>query len=558
LISIKNINTRLKGKNMANLNNLGDCRYGETPKSPNKFGMDGVTTNSNIVNGVYVPPNYQKGTYDLSTSQCAEKESNYLASIMAESLSIAGGPVNIFPLLGVHNQGSTLDMQSDGYPLSSGTPSGFNVQDAFNVNEQSWRSIQTGTDVIKSGFIGYDFGVKKAWTVTQNPKDRYFENGEIRKQISTIRIKQSSDRSMRVTQARIEASDDGNNWTRVDVINFPDTNSLVSVGVRSVAAYNKWRIIPVFFNGISNNQPWEVVELHFLESSQMSLDNIEDFILLENRDRAYCRSSTMIKCTYDLLDVQSELARFGITLPQTYIFTCSFADMVRIVGRPVIVGDIVELPGEIQFDANLRPVRKWLEITDTGWSTDGYTQNWRPNLFRFYAQPILPSVEHKDVLGAPGKVTIESSDDDFILDKLLQNDQAYDSTEAFEQSYKDSVPLTGQDPQNIQSGKPLIGNGEYDGNDLYVEDALPPNGEDFTIGDKLPDAKDIKDGHYHRQTYELVDPSLRPPDRLLRWSAEKGRWTIIEINTRFSPQSHKKTIAGMMSSGNKFKLDKKI
>jgi hypothetical protein len=232
--------------------------------------------------------------------------------------------------------------------------------------------------------------------------------------------------------------------------------------------------------------------------------------------------------------------------------------MVRIVGRPVIVGDIVELPGEIQFDANLRPVRKWLEITDTGWSTDGYTQNWRPNLFRFYAQPILPSVEHKDVLGAPGKVTIESSDDDFILDKLLQNDQAYDSTEAFEQSYKDSVPLTGQDPQNIQSGKPLIGNGEYDGNDLYVEDALPPNGEDFTIGDKLPDAKDIKDGHYHRQTYELVDPSLRPPDRLLRWSAEKGRWTIIEINTRFSPQSHKKTIAGMMSSGNKFKLDKKI
>lgn len=362
---------------------------------------------------------------------------------------------------------------------------------------------------------------------------------------------------MRATQLRIEATDDGVSWHRVDVVNLPDTSSLVSVGVNSVAGYNKWRLVPTFFGGVASNQPWEVIELHLLEETQLSLDNIEDFVLLENRDRAYCRSSTLLKCTYDLLDVQSELARFGITLPQTYIFTCSFADMVRIVGRPVVIGDIVELPGEIQFDPNLKPVRKWLEVTDTGWSTEGYTQNWRPNLFRFYAQPILPSIEHKDILGVPGQVNADQSDDDFLLQNL-QNDQAFSVLDAIKQESRDLVPQTGEDPQDIQSGKPLIGSGDYDGNDLYAEDALPPNGIGFTVGDKLPDVGTILDGHYHRQTYSSIDPSLRPPDRLLRWFESNKKWKVVEVNTRDTPESHKKTIARIMSSSSKIRPDGKV
>jgi hypothetical protein len=541
--------------------NINDCRVGDSSQPPNPmFAFNGVLTNKNVQNNTYVPPEYCRGTLDYSTSTCAEIESNYIAGLMAETLQYAGGAVNIFPLLGVHNQGSTLDQPGAGYPLSSGTPSGYNALDGFNVNPESWRSIQTGTAVTSTpAFLGYDFGTKKAWDKIGVPQERYQPGAPVRHNIATVKIKQGSDPTTRALQVRIEASDDGDTWHRIDVANLPNTDQLVTIGVRSTAAYNKWRVVPTFFAGVTSNSPWEVVELHFLESTQLSLDNIEDFVLLENRDRAYCRSSIMLKCTYDLLDVQSELARFGISLPQTYIFTCSFADMVLLLGRPVVVGDIVELPGEVQYDTNLKPIRKWLEVNDTGWSTEGYTQNWKPNLFRFYAQPILPSVEHKDLLGVPGQVNAEQSDSDFLLSDLLQNQQAYESTEAITQISADLVPQTGEDPQDIQSGKPLIGPaGNYDGKDLYAQDAIPPNGEPFTIGDALPDPKTILDGHYHRQTYTNIVASLRPPERLLRWFANLQRWKVIEVNTRSAPESHKKTMAAILSSSTKTSLDSKL
>lgn len=509
--------------------------------------------------GPYVPPNECVGTLDYS-NECAQSESAYIAGLMSEALNIAAGPVNIFPMLGVHNQGSTIDQTGEGYPIASGTPSGYNALDAFNVDDNGWRSIETGAAVLATAYIGYDFGTKKAWTKVGPAQERYQPGEPVRKKISTIKIRQGADQRNRATQIRIEASDDGVNWKRIDAAKLPDTSQLVTVNVRAPAEYNKWRIIPTYFNGVSSNFSWEVVEIHMLESTQLSLDNIEDFVLLENRDRAYCRTSVMIKCTYDLLDVQTELAKFGINLPQTYIFTCSFATMVRILGRPVVVGDIVELPGEVQYDPQLRPVRKWLEVTDTGWSTEGYTQNWKPNLFRFYAQPILPSVEHKDILGLPGVgVNATQTDDDYLLNGLLQDQQGTEFSEAVKQAASDAVPQDGSDPQDIQSGMSLKGiPGSYDGRDVYAEDAIPPNGAAYTVGDTLPPPADITDGHYHRQTYTAIPQSIRPPERLLRWDASISRWKVIEINRRATPQSHKKTMANIISNPDSIAPDKKI
>lgn len=507
----------------------------------------------------YVPPNECIGTLDYSTNECADKEAAYVAGLMSEALNIAAGPVNIFPLLGIHNQGSTVDQAGEGFPLSSGTPSGYNVLDAFNVNEESWKSVQNGADVLSGAFIGYDFGTKKAWTAIGPAQERYQPGAPVRKKIATIKLKQGLDSRNRATQVRIEASDDGVKWIRVDAAKLPDTDSLVIINVRANAAYNKWRIVPTYFNGVAANFQWEVVQLYMAESTQLSLDTIEDFILLENRDRAYCRTSVLLKCTYDLMDVQTELAKFGINLPTTYIFTTSFATMVRTLGRPVVVGDIVELPGEVEYDSQLRPVRKWLEVNDCGWSTEGYTQNWKPNLFRFYAQPILPSVEHKDILGLPGAVNASQSDDDFIANGLLLNQQAYESTEAIKQAAADAVPQDGSDPQDLQSGMALKGvPGSYDGRDIYSEDAIPPDGAAFTTGDTLPPGNTILDGHYHRQTYTNIAAAIRPADRLLRWFAELGRWKVIEVNRRSIPESHKKTMAGIMLNPSSVPPDRKI
>lgn len=523
------------------------------------FSFDGSPEENDNGESTYTPPSVCIGEQDYSTSECANNDSDYIASLIAENLNMAAGPVNVFPLLGVHSQGSNIDQVGDGYPLSSGTFSGYNVQDAFNSNTNSWRSIQTGADVLTSpAFIGYNFGTKKAWDAIGTPQERYFPPQPERRKISTIRLQQGINAENRATQIRVEVSDDGITWKRMDIINIPNNSNLNTIRINSNAAFQQWRFIPIFFNGVAADESWEVIQLQLLEATQVALDNIEDFFLLENRDRSYLRSSTLLKCTYDLLDVQTELARFGVNIPQTYIFTTSFATMVTILGRPVVVGDIVELPGEMQYDANLKPVRKWLEVTDVGWSTEGYTMNWKPQLFRFYAQPILPSIEHKDILGVPGQVNNEQGDNDILLNGFLQNDLAFKTTEAIEQYSSDSLPETGMDPQDIYSGKPLNKpNGYYDGKDIYVEDAIPPDGAPYTSGDALPLPGTITDGHYHRQTYTNIPISIRPPDRLLKWFADIQRWKVIEVNSRITPESHKKTISGILNS-NSIPLDKKV
>jgi len=512
--------------------------------------------------GPYVPPELCVGKVDYSTSECAEREAAYVASLQAEAFNMAAGPVNVFPMLGVHSQGSTQDLvNSTGYPVTSGTPSGFNALDAFNVSGGSWRSVQQGQDVLTTpAYIGWSFGTKKAWEKIGPPQERYQVPAPVLKQIGSFKIAQGIDPNNRVLQVRVESSDDGVTWKRVDIVNLPDTDALVKIGVKAYAKHNMWRLVPTFFsNGVASNSQWEVAQLQLLEETAVELDNIEDFFLLENRDRAYCRTSVGIKCTYDLLDVQTELAKFGINLPQTYIFNCSFGVMVQTLGRPIVIGDILELPGEVQYDPNLKPVRKWLEVTDTAWSTEGYTYNWKPNIFRFYGQPILPSVEHKDILGLPGVVNTLQPDDDVLANGFLQNDQAYKASEAIKQDAEDNVPQTGSDPQDIRSGKALSKPpGSYDGTDLYVHDAIPPDGIAYTTGDTLPALNTLADKAYHRQTYTMLAPSLRPPDRLLQWDAGIQRWHVIEINQRMTYESHKKTMAKIMDSPQTMKPDEKL
>src|ERR1035437_5415932 len=209
----------------------------------NSFANDGAIRNINVQNGKYVAPIYAKGSFDLSTSNCAENDSNYLASLMSESLNIAAGPVNVFPMLGIHNQGSTLDQPGNGNPIDGGSAaSGYSVANVFStLPSLGWRSIQTGTAVTTSAYVGYDFGTKKAWN---NTTERYYPVAPVRLQISPLKIKQSADPTMRAIQIRVEASDDGITWQRVDVVSVQNTTQLVTIGIRSVAPFRMWRLIP--------------------------------------------------------------------------------------------------------------------------------------------------------------------------------------------------------------------------------------------------------------------------------------------------------------------------
>ncbi|MDV7390015.1 hypothetical protein RZS08_01625, partial [Arthrospira platensis SPKY1] len=110
----------------------------------------------------------------------------------------------------------------------------------------------------------------------------------------------------------------------------------------------------------------------------------------ENRDRDYAKVPLLLKVQYNPTDSVSDLAKFGINILDQYTFTTSFNTMVQTLGRPIVVGDIIEVIPEMQYDHNLRPIRKFLEVTDAGWASEGFGPHWRPMVYRFQAQQALP------------------------------------------------------------------------------------------------------------------------------------------------------------------------
>ena len=464
-----------------------------------------------------------------------------MEQLAAQALEIAGAKVNVFRMLGVHEQGLLQDLTGTGNPISSGSAPGYLLSDAFSANAGTWQSSQTGQAVLNS-FIGYNFGTQKTMAGTE----RYGVPQPIRQEITTLRIKQSDDPLKRVLQARIERSDDGGvTWKRADVVNLPNTNAVETIALKQSGLSPIWRIVPLLFAGGASDA-WEIDQLQLMNYTQTNLGNVQDLIFLENRDRDYADVSIQLRAHYDLIDVQTELTKFGIDLPQQYIFTVSFARMVELLGRPVVIGDILELPSEMQYDHNLTGVRKWLEIIDCGWSTEGYTPGWKPIMYRFTATPAIASQENMDLFKSDkGYATLV--DDDFMLGDSPLNQLSQEASEAIIKKAETDVPVTGSDTSGIQSGMNLYGEvGSYDGRDYSVEDALPPNNLPYTEGMAFPTLP--VDGVYHRMTY---DPSTKLPAKLFQWNHIKNKWIYLETDRRMIQSSYRPSIRAVMESTTK-------
>ena len=100
-------------------------------------------------------PNCQD--FDLSDN----KDPCFIEGVIGEALNIAGAKLNIYKLLGVHEQGKLVDVTGCGRSVSNGDTPLFPSEYAFDAYITEWRSIQRGDGVTASAYIGYDFGVVK-------------------------------------------------------------------------------------------------------------------------------------------------------------------------------------------------------------------------------------------------------------------------------------------------------------------------------------------------------------------------------------------------------------
>lgn len=476
------------------------------------------------------------------------KDNCLIDQYVNEALSIAGADINVFKLLGIHEQTKLVDLIDNGEAISGGDKSGFPKEQAFTTYVTEWHSAQTGTAVLTSAYIGYDFGVIKL----ENNRRRYGIDTSIKHNIATIKLKQGNNSQNRATKVRVERSPDGIKWYGSAILTVPDDNCLNTFYFRNTSPMRYWRLRPIEFNGSAGDY-WTVQAIELSDYDSTSIEDIQDKIWNENRDRDFASESVRIKGSYPLIEVDTEMSRAGIELPgQTFTFSINFTASVSVLGRPIVIGDIFELPSETQYNSNLESIKKYLEVTDVTWSAEGYTPGWVPTLQRVSTRPMLATQETADIVGG-----LEGYEDDTgflqsfdethgIDDGSNPNFQDYsDISQTIEQtaSNADRLPERGTDPTDITqftdeqleaaeeqqegSRNALKGIGLRP-KDLYVEDAMPPNGLPFTEGDSFPTSP--SNGAYHRLTYTGYDETI--PPRLFRYSTAKGRWLYMETDRR--------------------------
>lgn len=489
---------------------------------------------------------------DFQLTKTKSKDDIFAENVIEENLNIGGADLNVFKLLGVHEQGLLVDLAKNGTAISEGDEAGFEAINAFDSFVTEWHSLQLGSAVVQDAFIGYDFGE----LLLDNNRVQYGIETFLKHNIATIKIMQSANAVNRITKARIERSTDGIVWMGVAIIELPDDDALNIINFKHTVPSRFWRIRPLEFNGTTTDF-WAVQAIQLMDYDATSIDDIQDDIFMENRDRDYASESIRLKGAYDLLDTQTELSRFGFEIPsQQFYIQLSFNACVRYLGRPLVIGDVIEIPSEVQYSATMEPIKKYVEVTDVGWSTEGYTPGWTPTMLRIVTQPMMASQETQDIFGGLGG----SIDDSGLFnvdagDNPIFEDLA-DVSESIAAEADTAVPERGREADTVveQFTEEQIDKGHDAGihiekygvnpKALYVEDAMPPNGAEFTESDVLPTT--TVNALYHRLTYSGLSKDI--PARLFRYSAAKGRWIYLETDRRSQYNATKPKLQEFISS----------
>jgi len=475
--------------------------------------------------------------WELSESS----DSALIDSYISETITIGGAVINVHRLLGVHEQGTLQDLTGNGSPISNGDHPNFPAANAFDLLRTPWRSIQLGDD-ITSAYIGYDFGE----ILLDNARKRYGVETFVKNDVSSLKIRQGCREKNRVTRARVERSSDGIKWYGVQIVDLPDCEGAARVNFKRSVPSRYWRLRPVEFNGGAEDA-WEIEALQLLDYENTAVDNIQDRILLENRDRNYDENPTRIKASYQPIDIQAFNAKHGFGSMYTgneWVIEVSFSSMVELLGRPFVIGDLLQLPAETQYSADLTAVLRYVEVTDVAWSTNSYTPNWIPVMQRLIAKPVMASQETQDILGkltedidVHGTADINDGQDD----KKYQDVAGISQTIKAEQNTQ--VPERGVDfadiadvptafydwaEENSGTGSTEIARKIDRIRAQFGFDAMPPNGEPYTQGDVFPTSP--TDGDYHRLTYTTTRSGI--PARLHKFSSIKKDWVFLEKDRR--------------------------
>jgi hypothetical protein len=300
------------------------------------------------------------------------------------------------------------------------------------------------------------------------------------------------------------------------------------------------------------------------EPGTTGVTSIQDLLFLENRDRKYDTSIYTMRTIYRLNDNDFDLTQFGLFLTGDTMFAVfHLNDMIDMIGRKLMVGDVMELPNLKDYypldDTVPAALKRYYVVNDATRAAEGFAPTWYPHLWRVKLQPLVDSQEYKDILNniaagdTNGDGVVDGSDTP--LSQVLSTYNKYiDINDAIVARAESDVPKSGYDITNLytapvtQEGQPGDPQGVLASSNANVSsntysssstvspsdkvkgyltsDAFPPNGAAVAAGIAFPTSP-VTGDYFLRLDYV--------PNRLFRYDSR--RWVKIEdgLRTNLTP-----------------------
>lgn len=287
-----------------------------------------------------------------------------------------------------------------------------------------------------------------------------------------------------------------------------------------------------------------------------SMNNIQDLLFLENRDRKYDTSVYTMRGIYTVNDNDFDLQQFGIFLSaDTVMMTFHLNDTVSMIGRKLMSGDVLELQHKKDYyplNADIPALlKRYYVVQDVTFAAEGFSQTWWPHLIRVKLTPLVDGQEYKDILNQLVDTNNDGEPDTPLGDLISTKDRLLDINDAIIRQAEIDVPASGYntDTLYVVPERPDGGPGDplgtrTDSTTLSVSstvtlasagyvtpnttipaylggDGQAPDGWPVTVSTSFPGSPRI--GDYVLRTDYI-------PNRLFRFDGR--RWTKIEDNVR--------------------------
>lgn len=271
---------------------------------------------------------------------------------------------------------------------------------------------------------------------------------------------------------------------------------------------------------------------NYAEQGGTNETTIQDLLYLENRDRKYEDDIYELRCHYNIQDNDFDLSQFGLFLTSDNLFlTVHYNDMVERLGRPIIAGDVIELPHlrQEQLDQSVPNINKYYVVEDANRASEGYGFEWYHHIWRMRVGPVQNQQEFADILGKDAKNFYGESINQTLEDIVSTKPKDLEIMEAIDEEADRQVSrrkfvhehlyiLPVKDDQgNIRARQ------EVDGTIcLLFGDGKPPNGA-IAVGSGTSFPVDPEEGDFFLRT------DYRPNVLFVR---RKGAWRREEVDWR--------------------------